>query len=292
MSKKNPAISLVVTSWERPKDLLRCFKSILEVDFNNFELIVFDNHSGKEVIEIIHRFTQEIACTKGIVTKLLLSSKEKKLTTALNECLAKSEGDLFLFINNDNTLKKDTLKKLYTFYEKYECRKLGQIGLLTRFSNGKIQDCGRKVVLIKNRGIEGVCAYCSRVECVCTAPRTEVNSIFTDSVDFFYFYAIETQRLRQLGGYDEHFIRYHEDPDSGLSCRFAGFQNILSPAEIIHHVSKEFRFHDVKLDTNDSLYFYRKWKDKNLPEKSIFFPNAILNAINWLKNRINQQFAP
>ena len=56
MKKKNEFISVIITNFNKEKYIINSLKSIINQDYNNFEIIVFDDCSTDNSINSIKKF--------------------------------------------------------------------------------------------------------------------------------------------------------------------------------------------------------------------------------------------
>ncbi len=63
--KKNPLVSVTITTKNEEKNIENCLKSILEQSYKNIEIIVVDNNSTDKTKEIALKYTQKCGMKKG-----------------------------------------------------------------------------------------------------------------------------------------------------------------------------------------------------------------------------------
>ncbi|MFB0987948.1 MAG: glycosyltransferase family A protein, partial [Gammaproteobacteria bacterium] len=56
---KNPLVSIIVTTFNRPIELEECLDSIFSQTFQNFEVILIDNYSKYELNEMLINYPLE-----------------------------------------------------------------------------------------------------------------------------------------------------------------------------------------------------------------------------------------
>ena len=62
----NKRVSIVIVNWNGEKYLHKCIKSLLEVDYDNMEIIIIDNGSSDNSVKIIEdNFKDEVKLVKN-----------------------------------------------------------------------------------------------------------------------------------------------------------------------------------------------------------------------------------
>ena len=128
-----PIISVIVTTYNRKKELSQALSSILSQNFINFEIIVVDNYSSYDIILFIKKFNDD---------RIILIQNNNKGNYVVNRNLGikKSKGEYVTFCDDDDYWLPDKLTKqveLFSLEEKSEkiglvyskCRMLGPKGI-------------------------------------------------------------------------------------------------------------------------------------------------------------------
>ena len=108
-------ITIVVPIYNAEKYLDRCMQSILNQSFKNFEVILVDDGSNDGSKIICEKYK---AIDKRVI---LLSKKNGGVSSARNSGIDLASGELIMFVDPDDYLEKDMLKRMYDIYEKYKC---------------------------------------------------------------------------------------------------------------------------------------------------------------------------
>tara|TARA_B100001057_G_scaffold462859_1_gene516239 strand:+ start:1577 stop:2362 length:786 start_codon:yes stop_codon:yes gene_type:complete len=118
--KKN-FISILVTNYNKSKFLKKSLSSINLQNYKNYEIIIFDDCSSDNSIEIINKF-------KNI--KLIKNNKKRKNSPALNQinglkkAYSKSKGDIICLMDGDDYFKKEKLNEINKYFEIYKEKKI------------------------------------------------------------------------------------------------------------------------------------------------------------------------
>lgn len=95
-------VSVIIPAYNEESDIADCLKSLKEQSYKNFEIIVVDDGSTDNTLEIIKKF-------KNIT---VLKQNHKGPGLARNLGARNAEGEILVFIDADMTFDKDYLKNL------------------------------------------------------------------------------------------------------------------------------------------------------------------------------------
>ena len=98
MEQDKKLISILITHYNRPLDLLKCLNAIKEINLNNYETVVSDDGSEKENIDLLKQYK---------IDKLLLSETNKGLAANINKGIKACNGEYILYCQEDFVLKKE-----------------------------------------------------------------------------------------------------------------------------------------------------------------------------------------
>ena len=114
MNNKNK-ISILISNYNKSKFLPQTLSMLKKQSYQNFEIILFDDVSDDNSLEIIKKFRN---------IKLILNKKKKfsfaalNQINALNECFKISKGQIICLLDADDFFKKNKLSKIKTFFDK------------------------------------------------------------------------------------------------------------------------------------------------------------------------------
>ena len=107
-------ISIITTTFNSSKTILKCISSIKNQKYRNIEMIWIDNSSTDETYKILNRY-------KNNKTKLI-QVKRKSISEAWNIGVKKSTGDIISFLNSDDFLSNEnTIKKIVNTFKLKRC---------------------------------------------------------------------------------------------------------------------------------------------------------------------------
>ena len=106
---KLPLISFVVTSFNYEKYVLKTLESIKNQTYEHVEIIVVDDKSSDNSVEIIKNFIEE---NKDLSIKLIEHAENRGQMATMQTGLAHAQGQFVSFIDSDDILIKDYAKTL------------------------------------------------------------------------------------------------------------------------------------------------------------------------------------
>ena len=105
--EKYPLISIIIPVYNVSKFLDICFSSIVEQDFESYEVIIVNDGSTDESSDVCQKWTR-------LHSNFKLYNKENGgVASARNYGIAKAQGDYFFFLDPDDYIAKNTLSDNY-----------------------------------------------------------------------------------------------------------------------------------------------------------------------------------
>jgi len=99
-----PTFSVIIPTFNRCEMVQRAVRSVLGQSFSDFEVIVVDDGSTDDTIQVLNTFT-------GDNRLLVLSHRRQGATAARNMGAAKATGQYLLFVDSDDELIPNGLEK-------------------------------------------------------------------------------------------------------------------------------------------------------------------------------------
>ena len=225
---ENPFVAVVTLNYNGSSFLQECIDSILDSDYSNFKVIVVDNYSKDNSLELLERLY-------GSNDKVIILKNKKNLgyskgmNVGLDYGFNNLEADFCLVMNNDTFLDKQAISALVEVAEKDE-----KIGFVTG-----------KVYYADNPDIFQTIGKSSDpgLLCIINTGKGEVDKGQYDrncELDFCddIFWLVSKKLYSTIGGYDLEFFLEAEDFDWQLRAKKAGFKIMFAyKAKLWHKVS-------------------------------------------------------
>ncbi len=267
MTEQN--ISIVLLNLNQPKVTIECIESLMKNDYKNFEIILVDNGSTDDSVEIFKTLIEKYAKLKLIETKENFGFAEGN-----NVGIRDSKGDYILLLNNDTMVKKDFLSNMVKATKMFP--KAGAFGpkmyLYDRPS--EIWHIGGKITKFLNF----------------TYTPLKYKDTYT-STDWLSGCAlmITKEAIRKVGLLNPSFFLYLEDVEWSIRAKKAGYDLIYVPDAQLWHIGSA----SSKEQGGKPIYIYFGYRNKLFLLKNQFYTETInvllVRAIvSLLKgNRIN-----
>jgi len=263
---KKPLVSVIVVNWNGGKVFDDCLKTLKNLDWPQWELIVVDNGSTDRSEELPGKY--KLPCKRCV---LIENKNNAGFAPANNQGWKKARGKYILLLHNDTKVPKDFLTKMVRRMEKDE-----SIGVMQ--PKIKLMD---KPQYLDNAGTfltrTGFLEHWGFME----RDKREFNQervIFSAKGACLFTRA---EVINKAGGlFDDDFVSYFEDSDFCHRVWLAGYKVIYWPGTFIYHklgyTSK--RMSQIGINYNSlknsiASYF------KNLSTFSLFtiwFPHVLL----------------
>lgn len=99
-SKKEPLVSFIVATYNEELHIANCINSVLNQEYENFEILVTDDGSEDETVQIVEEFSRKHKNVK------LFHQKHFGVARAWNNSFRQSKGDILITLGADMTIGK------------------------------------------------------------------------------------------------------------------------------------------------------------------------------------------
>ena len=106
----NPRVSIGIPSYNHEKYISDTITSILNQTFQNFEIIITDDGSSDNTVEVIKNFSDPRI-------KLFVFEENQGACKAINNCIINSKGEYFAIISSDDVWEHNKLEKQIKFLD-------------------------------------------------------------------------------------------------------------------------------------------------------------------------------
>ena len=120
-----PAVSVGLAVRNDPQGASRCIESVLSQDFTDLELVVCDNASDDDTVEILEEYARKDRRVRVTVNPVNIGSHEN-----MNRALQLSRGSLFRWISADDWLEPQALSAGVRALERHP----GAVGVTSGFT--------------------------------------------------------------------------------------------------------------------------------------------------------------
>lgn len=269
--------SIIIPVYNTSKYLNKCIKSAINQDYENIEIIIVNDGSTDDSLEIIKKYTKKY---KNIV---LIDQKNKGLSEARNAGIKKATGDYFLLLDSDDFIEYNLISKLNEYTSKnpdlirFQLRTIDEDGNL-------ISDYHEKAFELTNgsKGFELITSY----------RFVEVSTIYLYNTNYF-----KKNKFKFKPGVS------HEDfgliplviekADSIISIDYVGY-NYLQRNESIMH-SKDYdklkkKAFDVLIQYEDLIKYNGSRYYKSYITNSVISKSKDLNSDDYkrYKNKLKE----
>ena len=223
-----PKVSIIIVNYNGKELLQKCLDSLLNVRYDNFEIILVDNNSTDGTVEFI---------TKNHPSIIIIKLDSNKGFAEPNNIAAKlAKGEYLLFLNNDTIVTPNFISEMVKVME--TDKKIAICQSLLLKPDGSIDSSGD---FIDNLGV----VYNS---------KTKIDEIREVSSAKGASMLVRSDIFKKLNGFDQKFFVTFEDVDLCWRSWILGYRVLIIPTSIVYHVGgitikklkSEIAFHGFK----------------------------------------------
>lgn len=256
-----PLISIIIVTWNAKELLKNCLISLYNQTYKNFEIIVVDNASKDNTVQMIEREFPEV--------KLVRLNENKGFTGGNIEGLKKTKGEFIALLNNDAEASPQWLEAL----------------IKPMFEDEKVGICTSKVIIKGTNILDSAGSGLTTAFSGFKIGMGEKADLYNEKRYVLGGYACaclyRKKMLDEIGFFDEDFVFNHEDTDLDFRAFLSGWKCVYVPDAIVEHrVSATLGYMSAK-----SVYYFSRNSEfvwiKNVPIKFMFkyFHHRILYEI-------------
>lgn len=279
-------VQILLLNWNGWRDTIDCLRSVYELAYPNFGLVVCDNGSGDGSLDRIREWAEHPSRHPriGTVVQIDRQGAETGSPTAdlvliqtgdnlgfaggnnvgLRYLLRRDECEYIWLLNNDTVVAPDTLDVLVAHADRDPV--MGAVGgTLLMQQPDVVQDAG---------GLSSSWHGMSRA--IGAGQRARDLPAEPARLDYVSggCLLVRVAAVRQIGLLDERFFMYSEDADWGIRLRRAGFRLAVSlQARVWHKGGGSVKYHTPRHDyyvTRSALLFMHKHYPRRLPIAFIY----------------------
>ena len=267
---KNPFVSVIVNTVDRPEDLKRCLGAVFSQTYRNFEVVTVNNGKEGETRRLLRNYQKE----KNKLT--VVEDKTKKLSYLFNLGWknASKEAEIFAYCADDTEPQKDWLENIVTYLTENPNSAVSGPTLATTNPPGEM--FALHAMMKKNfllRAILRVYEYFVMEDKTFEPGHWPESGAFTMGagiplphiktpveIDLLTSgnMGVTREAMEKVGGFDEHFLFNHADGDLFIRLKRAGYKMIFHPeVTVLHHM----RFGPTRFPEimgRDTAFYYLK----------------------------------
>jgi len=276
IANNNIKISVVIPNFNGREFLPICLDSLKRQTFLNFEIIIVDNGSQDDSLEIIRQISPQ--------TIIYKFSQNQGFSQAVNKGINLARGKYIFLLNNDTELDNDCLKILNDCLDNNPLISFGATQMIF-FHNRKIinnvGDVFSLYGIANQRGRDEInINQYNKLEPIfgaCAGGAIYRKSLFND-----------------VGLFDEDFFAYIEDIDWSFRAQIRGYQCWYIPSAVVYHIDQGTSRLNKKLvhflTIRNSLYVIFK----NFPNTwlVIYSPLLLINQIRNILSGLKHGYLP
>jgi peptidoglycan-N-acetylglucosamine deacetylase len=209
-----PLVSILVPCYNEGKVLDNCVKSLIEQDYPNFEIIIINDGSTDDSLEVARRLAKKHRPIIHVSDK-----KNGGKASALNRGIERARGEIVVCIDADSMFLKDTVRQLVLSFEDNAVAAVG----------GNVRVANRGKVLGRQQGLEYITGL--------TVQRKAFAHLGCMQVISGAIGAFKRDALRGVGGYSTDTIV--EDMDLTIELIKNGYKVVYNPRAIAYTEAPE-----------------------------------------------------
>ena len=245
-----PKVGIIILNWNGLRDTLECLESLKKIDYKNYEVILVDNNSIGNDINLICKDYGDY------LSKVIINKENLGFSGGNNVGIhyaIQNGAEAVVLLNNDTIVEQDFLSKLVE-----KSLNNPEVGLLTPIINYMSNEklvwfAGGHISRIRSSGFpDGI----GKLEHLFTKDR------FCTFASGCCMY-IKKETIMKLGSLDENYFLYLEDSDYSFRAHQSGYKILYVASSKIYHkvsstTSKTNSFLTLYYSTRNRLYFARK----------------------------------
>lgn len=211
-----PIVSIVIVNYNGARIIEECLHSLYKQTLSQIEIIVVDNNSSDNSIEILNKHADKI--------KLIKSSNNNGFAKGNNIGILEASGEFIALLNNDAIANSDWLEKMLEAINTR--RDLGSCGckIISYYERETMDSAGLLI------SVEGLSRGRGRGKAIDEYNQYEEILIPSGCAAMF-----RKSALDEVGLFDEDFFCYCEDTDLGLRLQLYGWKSVYVPDAIVYH---------------------------------------------------------
>lgn len=219
---KRPLISAIIVTYNRVDIVVNCIESLLKQSYDNMEIIVVDNHSTDQSVELIREFCED----KKVGDKVRVVDSDVNLMNAggRNLGIRYAKGDYLLFVDSDNILDHEAVRIMLKDLMNHQ--KIASVTALTIQNDDRsTQQLYRRISLYTSMAHSRNCDYEKEMPTKC---------VYTECCENVFM--VRREVIDLIGYFDKSYYIMYEEADFCERIRRKGYRHITDPkAKTVHY---------------------------------------------------------
>lgn len=268
---KRPLISIVILTFNGLNFIKLCIESVIKFTELQYELVIVDNGSEKDVTEYLGKLKEEL----GNKIKLIINSSNMGFPYGCNQGIKASDGDYIVLLNSDTVVTEGWLSGLYSVFEKYP-----EVGIAGPLTNNTIP--GEQMVSHDYKNIGGLELFAGKTR---EKNKGQVTIIQYPEYLTGFCMMIKREVTDNIGMFDTDFgLGTFEDADLCWRAGINGYKLAVVRDVFIHHQLRgSFGTNNIdieRISQKNQDYFMQKGRLNGYREVEINMDNSSTKYIN------------
>ncbi|MEW5760322.1 MAG: glycosyltransferase family 2 protein [Candidatus Thermoplasmatota archaeon] len=229
-----PKVSIIILNWNGMAYLEECLKSVFDLEYKNFEVILVDNASTDCSVDLVkEKFPQ---------VKIIVNEENFGFAKGNNIGIKSAGGEYIVLLNNDTKVDKKWLSELVRVADENENVGMCASKMLFYAQPDTINSTGMQIWIsggTSDRGFgkKDIGQFDSLEDVI--GPCAGAALYKKNMLDY-------------IGFFDEDYFMYFEDTDLALRGLFQGWKCKFVPSAIVYHKYQA----SAKKVKNEVVYYY------------------------------------
>lgn len=240
----HPKVFIIILNWNRLNDILECLESVYKLNYPNFEVIIVDNASSDDSVEIIR---------KKYPGAILIENRKNLGFAGGNnvgmDYSMKQNADYVWLLNNDTVVDPDCLSKIVESAENSE--KIGLVSPIIYYFDAPLQ-----------YQFAGSYVDWKTLSIIYPELDKEIPEEFQTGENVCLWgtaLLIKRNLIKNFGNLKNEYFAYWEDTEYSLRSLKNDFKNrVCKQAKLWHKTPKE----QVSLSKHREYYYYYMLRNK------------------------------
>ena len=234
-------LAIIIVNYRTPSMTIDCLTSLIKVMPNiTYKIIVVDNNSGDDSVEVISQWRKEKKLTS--TTSIITSEVNAGFSSGNNIGIKSVNAVFYLLLNSDTLVKHNAIESLIDAAKAESRAGLITPGLEGQYGDNQIS-CFKSISPISEFIDAAETGIISNLLSKYVVPLPLIDQISNPSWSSFACVLIKKEVFDSIGLLDEGFFMYFEDAEYCLRAKKNGWNTVNIPsARVIHLGGKSSTF--------------------------------------------------